>query len=130
MKFETVEPKEENVQVIVPIVEDQPKEEPKKTRKPRAPKARTFEELKDVAVSKMTDKEKEVMINGLKEKLTAAETKAIGNKKLAESSLEKVRLIEQQMEALRSAINKDLGYVRTLTSTFAESMFRTLGGNN
>lgn len=129
MKFETVEAQEE-AQVIVPIVEAEAEEKPKKTRKPRAPKARTFEELEGVSVSKMTEKEKEVMINGLMNQLETVKTEASINKRLAETSLEKVRITEQHMESLRDAISKDLAYVRDLTSTYAESVLRTIGGKN
>lgn len=118
------------VQEVIPeaVIEEKPA---KKTRKPRAPKARKVEELIEEATRKMSDKEKDLLISFLREDTTQLKNTIDALKQNIEASYAKCREIEAQYEAMENFYKGSLKYIDDQLVAFAEAVRRsTVGGTN
>ena len=108
-------------------VEETVKAEPKKTRKPRE-KVRKPEELMEVRLGSMTEKEKEALIKYLKEQMNVKEQQI----KLYEQNITTTReqLQESQMllEKCESFYRNKLTYVNNQTNAFVETIKAGIAG--
>lgn len=101
----------------------------KKTRKPRE-KVRTTAELVDVPVKKMTEKEKEQMIEFYKEQNRMLEQKLDALDVNITSAYEKLRNSEDQYNAMESYFKRQLQYINTQVEAFHTAVnHATRGGN-
>ena len=122
------------VQEVIPeaVNEVEGKDEnPKKKRKPRAPKARKVEDLIEEATRKMSDKEKDLLISFLREDTTKLKITIDALKQNIEASYAKCREIEAQYEAMENFYKGSLKYIDDQLVAFAEAVRRsTVGGTN
>jgi hypothetical protein len=91
--------------------------EPKKTRKPRE-KVRDVEELYNLPVKKLSDKEKDKLIDFLKETVQTLQTQRDMFSDNAKSAYEKVNNIEDQYKAMEAYYRKLLKYIDTQVEAF------------
>ena len=109
--------------VETPVVE----EAPKKTRKPRE-KVRSVDECFELPVTKLTDKEKNNLINELKEALNQAVNQADAYKQNAQAAYEKVRNTEDQYKEMEKFYRNKLKYVDAQTTAFKAAIDEALRG--
>lgn len=96
--------------------------EPKKERKPRAPKARAVEELVNVPLKNMTDKEKDLIIEKQKEELTIANNKINELKQNIEAAYKRARSIEDDYKAMEAYYKERMAFIANNTRTFYQSI--------
>lgn len=102
-------------------VEKVEKKEPKvKARKP--------EELTDVPVKKMTEKEKECYITKLRKDLELMDTKCAHYKMNAESAFEKVQLSEKNFNSMEDYYKKREQFIKDSLNNFVKTMALLLEG--
>ena len=101
--------------------------EVKKTRKPRE-KVRPVEETFNLPVKKLTDKEKEQLINFLKEQVNLFSNQQEAYKQNAESAFEKARKLEEQMDAVERFYRGKLKFVDTQVTAFHAAINEAIKG--
>lgn len=112
---------EEKKTTPVEKVEKKEKKEPKvKARKP--------EELTDVPVKQMTEKEKECYIKKLREDLALMDTKCAHYKMNAESAYEKVQLSEKNFNSMEDYYKKREQFIKDSLNNFVKTMALLLEG--
>jgi len=74
----------------------------KPVKKKKVPKARELEEIKELPISKLTDKEKEHLIKALKEENTEQLNKNQSLKNNCEMAFEKLRSVEAQYNSMEN----------------------------
>ena len=106
-----------------------PKEndEPKKTRKPRE-KVRPTDECATLPVTKLTDKEKNNLINELKEAVTLMTNRMEAYKANAEAAFEQTREMEKKYDAMEKYYRKLLAYVDAQTNAFHSALNQAIKG--
>lgn len=118
------------VQEVIPeaVTEEKPA---KKTRKPRAPKARKVEDLIEEATRKMSDKEKDILISFLREDTTKLKNTIEALKQNIESAYAQCREVEAQYEAMEKFYKDSLQYIDGQVIAFANAVRKsTVGGMN
>lgn len=103
-----------------------PKEE-KKPRKPRE-KVREIEEIINLPVSKLTDKEKEKLIKALKEANTVANNKCEHLKQNTESAFAQARELEKKYDAMEQFYIRQLQYVDNQLNAFHAAVNQAIKG--
>lgn len=103
-----------------------PKEE-KKPRKPRE-KVREIEEIINLPVSKLTDKEKERLIKALKEANTVANNKCEHLKQNTESAFAQARELEKKYDAMEQFYIRQLQYVDNQLNAFHAAVNQAIKG--
>lgn len=89
----------------------------KKTRKPRE-KVRTVEELENISPKKMSEKEKETMIEALREANSYLNSKIEQMQNSVEGAFERARMTEDKYAAMESYYKKALRYIDTQLDAF------------
>lgn len=92
------------------------------------PKNRKPEELADVPVKQMTEKEKECYIKKLKEDLAMMDTKCAHYKMNAESAFEKVQLSEKNFNSMEDYYKKREQFIKDSLNSFVKTMALLLEG--
>lgn len=92
------------------------------------PKNRKPEELKDVPVKQMTEKEKDCYITKLREELELMDTKCAHYKMNAESAYEKVQLSEKNFNSMEDYYKKREQFVKDSLNSFVKTMALLLEG--
>lgn len=92
------------------------------------PKNRKPEELTDVQVKQMTEKEKECYIKKLREDLAMMDTKCAHYKMNAESAFEKVQLSEKNFNSMEDYYKKREQFVKDSLNNFVKTMALLLEG--
>ena len=100
---------------------------PKKPRKPRE-KIRPMEELLEMPVTKLTDKEKDALIKELKAQRNVAIHKANQYKTSVDSAFERARDIEQKYDAMERFYLDSFKEVNLQLSAFSKAINRVTGG--
>ena len=124
------------VNVEAAVVEATPEEtvvteKPKKTRKPRQPKARKVEELVEEATRKMSDKEKDLLIAFLREDTTKLNNQILALKENIESAYAKVNQIQESYNAMEKFYQESLKYIDGQVIAFVNAVRKsTVGGTN
>lgn len=109
------------------------KEQPKKVKelKARKPKARKVEELIELSVAKLTDKEKEILIKYLKEEVIKATNMAENYKQNCTTAYEKLSRADNEFKAMEDYYKNSLGYINQQMVAFSQAVQRaTIGGIN
>ena len=101
--------------------------EVKKTRKPRE-KTRSVEECYELPVSKLTDKEKELLIKDLKENYMLMTNKAEAYKQNAEAAFNQTRQAEDQYKAMEKFYRDLLRYVDMQLNAFHTAINQGIKG--
>lgn len=91
-------------------------------------KARKPEELTDVPVKKMTDKEKDCYITKLRKELELMDTKCAHYKMNAESAYEKVQLSEKNFNSMEDYYKKREQFMKDSLNNFVKTMALLLEG--
>lgn len=110
--IEVVETPEETVEAV---------EKPKKTRKPRQ-KTRTVEELINAKVSGMSDKEKAILIDHLKDENESNLCKIQMLEHNIVSTREQAQEIDRQIEQMEAFYREKLHYVNLQTKAFSDAI--------
>lgn len=100
---------------------------PKKQRKPRE-KVRPMEELLEMPITKLTDKEKDTLIKELKEQRNIAANKAKQYALSADSAFERARDVEQKYDAMERFYLNSFKEVNLQLSAFSKAIERVTGG--
>lgn len=115
---------EENV-----TVEKKEEKPEKKTRKPRAPKARKVEELIEEATKKMSDKEKDLLIEYLRTDTGKLKQQIEELNHTIESAFKQVQLVQEQYNAMEKYYQESLQYIDGQVTAFANAVRKsTVGG--
>lgn len=101
---------------------------PKKARKPRAPKARDIEELVNEATKKMTDKEKDILIEYLREEILKKDTQIEFHKSNTQAALEKAQLAERQFASMEAYYADRQEYITDQVKAFANAVLLATKG--
>ena len=117
---------EENV-----TVEKKETKPEKKTRKPRAPKARKVEELIEEATKKMSDKEKDLLIEFLRADTGKLKQQIEELNHTIESAFKQVQLVQEQYNAMEKYYQESLQYIDGQVTAFANAVRKsTVGGTH
>lgn len=117
---------EENV-----TVEKKEEKPEKKTRKPRAPKARKVEELIEEATKKMSDKEKDLLIEYLRTDTGKLKQQIEELNHTIESAFKQVQLVQEQYNAMEKYYQESLQYIDGQVTAFANAVRKsTVGGTH
>lgn len=120
---------EENV--TVEKKEVKPEKAEKKTRKPRAPKARKVEELIEEATKKMTEKEKDLLIEYLRTDTGKLKQQIEELNHTIESAFKQVQLVQEQYNAMEKYYQDSLQYIDGQVTAFANAVRKsTVGGTH
>lgn len=120
---------EENV--TVEKKEAKPEKAEKKTRKPRAPKARKVEELIEEATKKMTEKEKDLLIEYLRTDTGKLKQQIEELNHTIESAFKQVQLVQEQYNAMEKYYQDSLQYIDGQVTAFANAVRKsTVGGTH
>ena len=105
-------------------------EKVKKPRKPRE-KVRPLEEIIELPVTKLTDKEKDALIKHLKEEVNMLIQKSEACRGTADAAFEKCRITEQNFNNMEDFYRRKLKYVNTQLEAFHSAINAAIkGGNN
>lgn len=109
-----------------------PEEKPATTaEKPKRRKTRDIEELLKAATKGMTDKEKENLINYLKENILGMENKVEALRKNCEAAYEKLRMMEDDYKAMEAYYKERMQYINEQTTAFHKAIkLSIVGGIN
>ena len=122
------------VQEVIPeaVNEVEGKDEnPKKKRKPRAPKARKVEELIEEATKKMTEKEKDLLIEYLRTDTGKLKQQLEELNHTIESAFKQVQLVQEQYNAMEKYYQESLQYIDGQVTAFANAVRKsTVGGTH
>lgn len=102
-------------------------EKVKKPRKPRE-KVREIEEIIDLPLTKLTDKEKNKLIEFFKANITEASNKVQAYRETTESALRKVKDTEDRYDAMESFYRKQLAYINTQLEAFSTAITQVTKG--
>lgn len=106
-------------------------ENPKKKRKPRAPKARKVEELIEEATKKMTEKEKDLLIEYLRTDTSKLKQQIEELNHTIESAFKQVQLVQEQYNAMEKYYQDSLQYIDGQVTAFANAVRKsTVGGTH
>lgn len=100
----------------------------KKEKKEPKVKARKPEELTNVPIKQMTEKEKECYIKKLREDLAVMDTKCAHYKMNAESAYEKVQLSEKNFNSMEDYYKKREQFMKDSLNNFVKTMALLLEG--
>lgn len=118
----------ENEEVIVPEeTTEAVVEEPKKKRKPRQ-KTRPVEELFEAKVSGMSDKEKVILIDTLKEMCNEAASKLEMLEQNIISTREQQQNLKREYDQMEAFYRKKLQYVKVQLKAFSEAIDASILG--
>ncbi len=120
-------PNTEIVTEAVEVTEVPEVETPKKVKKPRE-KVRSVEECFDLPVSKLSDKEKNNLINELKNSLNQAVNQAEAYKQNAQSAFEQNRQLEDQYKEMEKFYRGKLRYVDAQLNAFHAAVNEAIKG--
>lgn len=114
---------ERNVTPEVEVVET-------KEVKKRAPrvKKRTDEEIRELSVNKLTEKEKDRLIVMLKEELEIVKTKAELLTQNSKASFEQTRLVEERYSSMEEFYRRKLKFMKSQADSFVEVINATVTG--
>ena len=99
----------------------------KKTRKPRT-KVRSIEEIKELPVKKLTDKEKDILITALNEEVTTLANKANAYKETTDASFRQNRKLEEDFKAMESYYKRQLNYIAMQVAAFQTAVDQVTKG--
>lgn len=102
-------------------------EKVKKPRKPRE-KVREIEEIIDLPLTKLTDKEKNKLIEFFKANITEASNKVQAYRETTESALRKVKDTEDRYDAMESFYRRKLAYINTQLEAFSTAITQVTKG--
>ena len=97
------------------------KEEKAVTRKPRV-KTRNAEELLEATIKSMSEKEKNLLINHLREELNKKNTQIDLLQNNTKSAFEQTRQTEQQYDAMENYYRDRLGYIDNQVRAFTDAI--------
>lgn len=101
------------------------------TAKPKKRKARDNAELIEASIKSMTDKEKENLINYLKEDVLGLENKLKALKSNCEAAYEKLRMMENDYNAMEAYYKERMSYIDEQASAFYKAIrLSIVGGIN
>lgn len=100
----------------------------KKEKKETKVKARKPEELTNIPIKQMTEKEKECYIKKLREDLEIMDTKCAHYKMNAESAFEKVQLSEKNFNSMEDYYKKREQFMKDSLNNFVKTMALLLEG--
>lgn len=109
--------------VEAPVTE----EKVKKPRKPRE-KVREIEEIIDLPLTKLSDKEKDKLINYFKDHYTAAANKVEAYKQNAEANIKRYQELNDNYDAMETFYRKKLAYVNTQVEAFHSAIDSAIKG--
>ena len=117
---------------VVEVVETPDTEETqevveKKARKPRA-KVRPVEETIELSVKKLSDKEKDNLIEHLKEELTLKDNQLKAYKDTIDASFRQTRETEENYKAMESYFKKQLNYIAVQLTAFQTAVEQATKG--
>ena len=127
---------------VIPITEEvkeppvkkrgRPKQATTEVKKPvKKRKARPYGELIQAAVKGMTDKEKEILIQALKDEITGDKMQIESLKNNCEKAYAQARELEDQYKAMEAHYRVKLQYIDEQTSAFLKAVrLSTRGGLN
>lgn len=115
-------PVEEAKKPALTIVPKENENEPSTKRKPRAPKARPVEDLTEASTKGMTDKEKDLLIDHLREQIVLANNKIEQFKQSTNSAFERARKVEDNFEAMENYYKERLAYLTNSAKIFYQSV--------
>lgn len=121
---EVINPEVITEEVVTEAVEEAPV---KKERKPRE-KVRDIEEIRDLPLKKLSDKEKELLINTLKEENMLYSKQAAEYKHVAESAFEQQRQFENRYDAMEKFYRGKLAYVDMQLNAFHTAINEAIKG--
>lgn len=110
---------------LIPVPEEKPVTEKKTTRKR---KSRDNQELIEAPIKSMTDKEKENLINHLKEELVLKENKIDAFRTNCEKAYEKLRMMENDYNAMESYFKDRMRYIEEQTNAFCKAVNLSITG--
>lgn len=102
-------------------------EKVKKPRKPRE-KVREVEEIIDLPLTKLTDKEKNKLIEFFKANITEASNKVQAYRETTESALRKAKDTEDRYDAMESFYRKQLSYINMQLEAFSTAITQVTKG--
>ena len=112
-------------------VEKKEEKPEKKTRKPRAPKARKVEELIEEATKKMSDKEKDLLIEFLRTDTGKLKQQIEELNHTIESAFKQVQMVQEQYKAMEKYYQESLQYIDGQVTAFANAVRKsTVGGTH
>jgi hypothetical protein len=114
----------------LPIKEEavtEEKKEEKPARKPRV-KTRNAEELLDATLKSMSEKEKNLLINYLKDEINKKDAKIDLLQNNTESAFAQTRQTEQQYEAMERYYRDRLGYINNQVKAFSDAIGLAITG--
>lgn len=117
----------ETKEVVAPKKEEAA---PKKERKPRKPreKVRSVEEIYDMSVNKLTDKEKNALIKHLREKILFVENQVCQYKQSAEGAFARARDNENKYDAMENYYLEGFKEINIQLAAFSKAVNRVTGG--
>lgn len=113
---------EANKPALTIVPNEEPTTKKKRTRKPNAPKPRTVEELATASCKSMSDKEKDILINDMREKLTVAENKIYELKLNCDAAYKRARSVEEDFKSMETYYKERLAYITMNTKMFYQSV--------
>lgn len=105
-------------------------EETLKKEKKRTPKARKIEEILDEPIKSLTDKEKELLINRLKEDVKLAAEQIEMYKNNCTKAYEKVQAVNNEFDRMNQFYIDKLTFINTQLRAFSQAIQLTTTGGN
>lgn len=99
----------------------------KKTRRPKT-KIRDIEELYDLPVKKLNEKEKDKLIEDMKEALEKSNTQMLMYKQNAKSAFEKINQTNEEFKAMELYYKKQLNYIAVQLAAFQTAVDQATKG--
>lgn len=99
----------------------------KKPRKPRE-KVREIEEIIDLPLTKLTDKEKNKLIEFFKANITEASNKVQAYRETTESALRKAKDTEDRYDAMENFYRRQLSYINMQLEAFSTAITQVTKG--
>ncbi len=117
-----------NVEVVETAVTEEVQEKTeKKARKPRA-KVRPVEETMDLPVKKLSDKEKDNLIEYLKEESVKLNNQIAAHKDVIESTFKQTRQREEDFKSMEQYYRKQLDYIAVQLTAFKTAVEQATKG--
>ena len=114
-----------NVEVVeAPTLEEAPV---KKTRKPRE-KVRPVEETLELPVKKLSDKEKDNLIEALREEVTKLNNQSKAYRDTTEASFRQTRKMEDDFKAMEGYYKKQLNFIAIQLAAFQTAVEQATKG--
>ena len=107
-----------------PVIKEAPV---KKQRKPRE-KVRDVEEIIDLPLTKLSEKEKDKLINYFKDSITAAANKVDAYKNNAETNIMRYQELNDRYDAMETFYRKKLNYVSMQLDAFKSAIDTAIKG--